>query len=620
MPALPPELGFLTQRLSRAELLACARAAARLRVSPARQAIASGLIDESAYYSALATALGLTFLAQPPELVPGGSYGAILREGVALCAGPGRHRLVVAPEDGALHRLIEAGPRQRDDVAVTTPRALAQALRLANAGNLARHVAGCDSAGLARVSARTGASRSQQIAAGLVMASLSVWGALAPLATFFSVAALLGPAFLALITLRLAALFEPPGPDLWQRHGWRLDDSRLPVYTVAVPLYREEAVLDQLLAALSALDYPAAKLDILLLVEADDLGLRHALAQQALPPQIGVVIVPAGAPRTKPRALNLALLEARGTLFAIYDAEDIPDPQQLRRAAAGFLRGPARLACLQAHLVIIHQGEGLLPALFALEYAALFEVLNPGLIQLGLPILLGGTSNHFRTQALRAVGGWDAWNVTEDADIGLRLLRAGLEIADLPSATREEAPLALRAWLKQRARWMKGYMQTSVTHLQDVPLLLRELGLASTLAFIVLAPCAVLSALFYPLFLGMAVAACSGIGTWPEEGSVSWLIVTFAMTIAAFGLLAMLAPAALGALRRGSPGLLRYLPVLPFYYALISVAAWIALYEYAARRFTWNKTMHGSARIGARSPVRGAAAIPQPPRPAAARY
>lgn len=616
---LPPELALLASRDCPAgPLAACASAAARLGVSPARQAIASGLVDDAGYYRALAGALGLDFLAQPPALASGGSYGAILREGVALTAGRGRHRLVVAPEDGALHRLLREGPRHRRDVAVTTPRALAQALRAANARHLARHAAGCDQAGLGRISARTGSSRGQRVAAGLLVACLSFWGTLAPLETFFSVAAVLGPVFLALITLRLAALFEPPAPDLWQRYGWRVDDSRLPVYTVAVPLYREEAVLDQLVAALSALDYPRAKLDILLLLEADDLVLRQALAGKALPVQVSIVTVPAGAPRTKPRALNLALLEARGALFTIFDAEDIPDPQQLRRAAACFLRAPPSLACLQAHLVISHQGEGLLPALFALEYAALFEVLNPGLIGLGLPILLGGTSNHFRTQALRAVGGWDAWNVTEDADIGLRLVRAGYHLADLPSATREEAPLALRAWLKQRARWMKGYIQTSVTHLQAPLRLLREIGPASTLAFLVLAPGTVLSALFYPLFMGAAAAAWCGMAAWPAAGSSAWLTLTVAVAVAGFGLPAMLAPAALGALRCGSPHLLRYLPILPFYYALASVAAWIALYEYLARRFAWSKTMHGAARIGARRAITDAAAIPQPPRPAVA--
>ncbi|KQU55007.1 hypothetical protein ASG72_05255 [Bosea sp. Leaf344] len=618
---LPPELALLTgHHGTRRDLAGCACAAARLGVSPARQAIVSGLVDETGYYMCLARRLGLDFLERPPSLAPGGSYDAIRRQGVALAAEGGRHRLIVAPEDAALRRLLLAGPRRRGDVAVTTPRALTEALRAANAPRLARHLAGCDRAGLARASARTGSSLGQRIAAGLLVAVLSFLGTLAPLATFFSLAALLGPLFLALITLRLAAAFEAPEPDLWTRHGWRLDDARLPVYTVAVPLYREEAVLDQLLAALAALDYPPAKLDILLLIEADDLVLRQALARKPLPPQIAILTVPPGAPRTKPRALNLALLEARGSLLAIFDAEDIPDPQQLRRAAARFLRAPASLACLQAHLVIADQGEGTLGALFALEYAALFEVLNPGLIRLGLPILLGGTSNHFRTEALREVGGWDAWNVTEDADIGLRLARAGYQLADLPCATAEEPPAALRAWFRQRARWLKGYIQTSVTHLHDPRRLLRELGLASSLAVLVLAPGAVLSALVYPVFLGAALAVWSAGGDWPAAGSLRWLVLTLSVAVAGFGLLAMLVPAVLGAKRRNASRLLPYVPLLPLYYALLSIAAWIALYEYVDRRFVWNKTMHGAARLGARNRIRDAAAIPPPPRPAGARY
>lgn len=384
--------------------------------------------------------------------------------------------------------------------------------------------------------------------------------------------------------------------DLWRTHRWRGDDSRLPVYTVAVPLYREEAVLRQLVKALSALDYPAAKLDIRLLIEADDAGMRAALADLAPPAHFSVVIVPPGAPRTKPRALNLALLEARGTLFTIYDAEDVPDPQQLRLAAARFQRAPAELACLQARLVIDHPKEGLLPALFALEYAGLFEVLNPGLLRIPLPIMLGGTSNHFRTVALRMVGGWDAWNVTEDADLGLRLVRAGYRIGDLPSNTREEAPLTVPAWLKQRSRWIKGYIQTLVTHSRAPLTLFREAGIPATLTFLSLALGTVVAALGYPVFVVAAVLAFQDGSLLTPINQIGSLTSTIALTIMITGSIAMFAPPALGALRSGAPALLMLVPLLPLYYALVSVAAWLALYEYFANRFAWNKTMHGLAR------------------------
>lgn len=619
---LPVELAFLTRHgLPPSVLTDVAETSWRNRTEPVREAIARGLIDETRFYQALAAEMGVAFVAQPPPLRSGGRHEAILRQSIAPTDGHARFRFILAPEGPALRQMIEAGPRNRDDIAVTTPRRFADALRLSNAGALAEQAAGLDAAGLVRDSARTGASRGQLVAGGSGIAIAAVGGVFAPFETFFALALLLGPLFLGLILLRLAAAIERTAPDLWRSHRWRIDDARLPVYTVAVPLYRELAVLRQLTDALDALDYPAAKLDIRLLIEADDTAMRDALAQMALPPQFSVTVVPPGFPRTKLRALNLALLEARGAFFTIFDAEDIPDPQQLRMAAARFLGGPKELGCLQARLVIDHAEEGVLPGLFALEYAGLFEVLNPGLLQFQLPIMLGGTSNHFRTEALRAVGGWDAWNVTEDADLGFRLVRAGYRIGDLPSNTREEAPLTLPAWLKQRSRWIKGYIQTLVTHSRAPLRLMREAGIAATLAFLSLVFGTVATALGYPAFAVAALIAYWDGSLFAPVGTTATVTSTIALGVWLLGSVALFAPPVVGALRRGAPGLLLLVPLLPLYYALVSVAAWMALYDYFNRRFAWNKTEHGLARQ--RAPVAEAtsdAAIPPPPAPEAARY
>ncbi|AMJ62280.1 glycosyltransferase family 2 protein [Bosea sp. PAMC 26642] len=367
-------------------------------------------------------------------------------------------------------------------------------------------------------------------------------------------------------------------------------------------------------------DYPPAKLDIRLLVEEDDAGLRAALLRFGLPAHVATVIVPPGAPRTKPRALNLALLEARGTLFTIFDAEDIPEPRQLRLAAARFLNAPSELACLQARLVIDNPGDGPLPALFALEYAGLFEVINPGLLRCQLPIMLGGTSNHFRTEAVRAVGGWDAWNVTEDADLALRLARAGYRMDDLPSRTWEEAPITLSAWFRQRSRWIKGYIQTLVTHLRDPVTLLREAGIVPTLTFLALALGSVFTALGYPVFAAALVVAWHDGSFLRPDGPVGSLASALALVVSVSGVFALFLPPALGALRHGAPRLLLWLPLLPLYYGLVSIAAWIALYDYVRRPHAWNKTTHGLKRSSTYRPLTDAAAIPLPPRPAAARY
>lgn len=597
--ALPIEIAFLAQHgVPPSALRAAASRAARIGVDPAREVIASGLVSEAGFYRALAAELGLPFHPGELRFRPGGVFGAILREGVAIVAeerAARPFRFALAPAGPALRRMLEAGPRHRPDIAVMTPGAFASALRRANARPLAHRLAGTDDTGRGRLSARDGGSLAQWLVAGASSGTAFASGSLAPFETMIVMACLAWPVFLAVSFLRMSALFAPQPADLWRSHRWRIDDGRLPVYTVAIPLFREERVLPKLIAALSALDYPAAKLDIRLLVEEEDAGLRKALARYVLPPCFSVVVVPDGKPRTKPRALNLALAEARGELFTIFDAEDVPDPQQLRQAAARFLRLPPDVACLQAHLVIDNAGDGWLQKMFALEYAGLFDVVNPGLLRSGLPILLGGTSNHFRTSALRVVGGWDAWNVTEDADIGVRMVRAGYRMADLASGTLEEAPDTLSAWVKQRTRWFKGYVQTAVSHLRRPLALLGEAGWVATLSVLTLSLGTVVAALFYPLFpLTLLVTLILGL-TVPETGAGNLLLV-MALSVALTGSVAIVAPPALGAIRRGAWELLLWLPLLPVYYLLVSVAAWLALLEYARAPFRWNKTMHGFAR------------------------
>lgn len=597
---LPAEIAFLAAHgVPPGALHEAAAHAARIGVSPARQVLASGLVTERAFYCALAQHKGLCFAPEAPALQPGGEVAAIQREGVARARARDDSplRFVVAPPPGpALRHFLAADLPGRTDLVLVTPATLAAELRRSNAGALARQAAWLDETGVARFSARTGSNRLQKILAHILVGGLAFLATFAPVPTMVAVALALGPLFFGAVLLRLAALLEPAAADLWRDHRWQIDDSRLPVYTVAVPLFGEEAVLDQSLAALSALDYPPAKLDIRILVEEVDWGMRRAIAARTLPPFMQVVIVPRGAPQTKPRALNLALAEARGSLFTIFDAEDVPDPRQLRLAAARFLRSDEELACLQAHLVIDNTEDGWLAGCFALEYAGLFDVFNPGLLRCGLPIMLGGTSNHFRTQALRRVGGWDPWNVTEDADIGFRLMRAGGRMADLPSHTLEEAPHTPRAWLKQRTRWLKGYLQTLISHLLQPRRLLREAGFTATATFLVLTLGTLLGTLGYPVFIVATVAAWLD-GTLLSPGDpFALLLSSLALTLTGTGLCVLFLVPALGAWRRGAPGLWRCLPLLPIYYLMVSFAAWLALHEYLDRRFAWNKTAHGLAR------------------------
>jgi len=239
-----------------------------------------------------------------------------------------------------------------------------------------------------------------------------------------------------------------------------IERRRLPIYTVLVPLYREANIVPQLAESLRRLEYPAAKLDCKLVVEEDDQETREAARAAAADGFFDVIVVPKGEPRTKPRACNYGLQFARGEFLVIYDAEDRPEPDQLKKALHAFDAGPPELACVQARLNFFNARECWITRMFALDYSLWFDFLLPGLDRLHIPMPLGGTSNHFKVDALRAIYGWDPFNVTEDADLGIRLARLGLRVKTLDSTTYEEATNTAGNWLRQRTRWLKGYMQT----------------------------------------------------------------------------------------------------------------------------------------------------------------
>lgn len=367
-----------------------------------------------------------------------------------------------------------------------------------------------------------------------------------------------------------------------------LADEALPAYSIIAPLYREGDIAADLVAALAALDYPRDRLQVIIVLESDDAETWNALAALPLPTFFEVLAAPPGQPRTKPRACNVALERASGALLTIYDAEDRPDPGQLREAAARFAAAPPRLACLQAPLRI-DPDRRLLPAQFALEYAAQFEVMLPALARLGAPFPLGGTSNHFQIAALRAVGGWDAWNVTEDADLGFRLAAEGYTMDLLDAPTHEPAPGALAAWIPQRARWVKGYMQTFGVQSRDLP----HWRTGAAASFAVTLGAAILAAFVHgPLvawaIVAMALGLASGGAPWlsPWDGGLlaaGWIIAAFA--------------GAVGLRRAGGPLRVRDLLFLPFYWPLHSLAAAAALVQLLWRPFHWDKTPH-SPRSG----------------------
>lgn len=371
-------------------------------------------------------------------------------------------------------------------------------------------------------------------------------------------------------------------------------EAILPRYSVLVPLFREAAVLPHLIGALDALDYPRDRLEIILVLEADDEG-TCAVAAQLAPAHFRRLLVPAGGPRTKPKALNYALPSATGSFLVVYDGEDRPAPDQLRVVLAGFAAAP-EFACLQARLSFWNRTENWLTRVFALEYALWFDLMLPGLHRLGAPFPLGGTSNHFRTQVLREVGGWDPFNVTEDADLGLRLFRLGYQVGLAPSTTYEEAPWQLGNWLRQRSRWMKGYAQTLLVHGRDLGEMWRRAGSAGCLQALLFVGGTIGLNLVNPLLLLLGL--CDRLLALISQTTLlpGPLIAAVACGNLAVGL-SLVVMTALAGRRRGWTRVATDALSVPVYWLLMSLATYRALIDLVRRPFHWHKTEHGVTRL-----------------------
>ncbi|MEI8177988.1 glycosyltransferase family 2 protein [Aestuariivirga sp.] len=460
-------------------------------------------------------------------------------------------------------------------------------------------------AGLARrwpmFSARGGVTAAQVLAFVALLAVFGAAGLVLPGRLFLaSVSAVSGISFLGVVALRLLCLMPPvkrarPALREIAAEDW-------PVYSILVPLFREVAVLPQLMTALRQLSYPAAKLDIKLILEEEDILMQRAVAALPLEAHFEVIIVPASLPQTKPRALNYALQFCRGELLTIYDAEDVPERDQLQKAARRFAAAPRELACLQAQLTFYNENENWLTRQFTAEYATLFGELLPMLANHNLPLPLGGTSNHFRMDVLRSVGAWDPYNVTEDADLGLRLARLGYDTGVLDSFTFEEANTRLGNWIRQRARWLKGFLMTWLVHMREPERLMREMGPSGFWAAQVLTLGVFASVLLHPLCMAATVVLWVIYPTFPRDAGAVFLLlsgINLSVLVAGYAISITLTRRAL--LKHGVAGAHVTLATMPLYWILMSFAAWLALWQFFTRPFHWNKTEHGLSSV---QPVR----------------
>jgi cellulose synthase/poly-beta-1,6-N-acetylglucosamine synthase-like glycosyltransferase len=454
-------------------------------------------------------------------------------------------------------------------------------------------------------------------AIGLSVAGLTVLAglALAPGATLLALSAIMGFFYLGNLLFRGVLVLAGAGRG-WQAEdralaeaAARLTEAELPSVSILVPMFREPEVLPILVHALRQLDYPAAKLDIKIVLEEGDAATIEAAQSLDLEGVFEIVVVPPSRPQTKPKACNYALQFARGEMLVVYDAEDKPEPDQLRKVVAAFRRGGPDLACVQCRLNYYNARENWLTRMFTLDYSLWFDLMLPGLERLGAPIPLGGTSNHFRTQVLRDLHAWDPFNVTEDADLGIRLTQKGWRVAVIDSTTYEEANCDVGNWIRQRSRWIKGYMQTFLVHTRRPLALLRAVGPLGLLAFVFFVGGTALSGVLNPIFWTILLVFAllpDGYGSDflpPTLASVA--IINLVAGNGLFIWLTMLAP-----LRR------RWLDLAPLgltvvaYWALMSAAAWKALWQLVSRPFYWEKTRHGLSRHVAAELARVRAARP----------
>ena len=371
-----------------------------------------------------------------------------------------------------------------------------------------------------------------------------------------------------------------------------LDEEDLPIYTILVPLYHEADVLPRLVEGLKGLDYPTEKLDVLLLLEEDDYDTIRAARALDLPPSFRTVKTPAEHPRTKPKACNLGLGLARGEFLVIYDAEDRPEPDQLRKAFLGFQNVGPEVVCIQAKLNFYNQRQNLLTRLFTTDYSVWFDLMLPGIDYIQAPIPLGGTSNHFKVSKLRELLGWDPYNVTEDCDLGVRLAMHGYRTRVLDSTTWEEACSNLGFWIKQRSRWVKGYVQTYLVHLRRPASHVRTLGIGRTVAFHLIIGgtfvCLLVNPIYWILTSAWFIFRWEGLSALFPFPLILWgLVCLFA------GNFLFVYSTVLATYQRGYYDLVKHCLLAPGYWVLASVGAWKGFLQLITRPSYWEKTKHG---------------------------
>lgn len=590
---------FFHPRLTCHQLKIAQQAALLNGTDVGEELIHLGFIETDLHYRHLAKTLGIDYLPriEPDKVLPSKMLDVLLRrQGPMRYAYNDRIVILLSPkisDAGLLKRQLAQFPSLKDRIVIAAPEAIKQGAWSYKPEERLQKTLYQLLEYDPQMSAKQVLSAPQSFIIGLLLAVLVFVTFSASDRLINLVHCLMALLFFNFNLLKLASIFMNSGSDRAQSSP--LSRKSLPIYTILVALYQEEDVVKQLIRALSRMDWPSGKLDIKLICEQDDPATIKALQRLKLGQQFEIVIVPKLGPRTKPKALQYALQGARGEFVTVYDAEDIPHPKQLIEAYACFQTSSEQLACLQAPLVIANSQAGWLPSLFALEYAGLFRKLLPMLASLQLPVQLGGTSNHFRTNALHAVGGWDPYNVTEDADLGIRLHRHQYRTAVLQHPTFEHAPEEFGVWLRQRTRWLKGWMQTWLVLMRQPTVAWKNLGMSGFLTLQILSGGMLAAVLVHPfaylfVFTHTLMASLYGIDHLPVF--VLWLIVIDSFNLLAgyviFGFAGW--RAFIAGEKKGFQQ--KWFCVIPIYWLMMSLAGWRAFYQLFANVHLWEKTPH----------------------------
>jgi len=375
-----------------------------------------------------------------------------------------------------------------------------------------------------------------------------------------------------------------------------INDDELPIYTILLPVYKEDKLIKKLIWNLQSIDYPREKLDIKLVIEEDDDKTLNAVRNLDFPAIFEVIVVPFHMPKTKPKACNYALHFAKGKYLTIYDAEDIPDTDQLKKVVALFNKLPEEYICIQSALNYFNRNENFLTRMFTLEYSYWFDYMLPGLDTLDIPIPLGGTSNHFKLENLVELGAWDPFNVTEDADLGVRAYAKGYKVAIVNSTTYEEANNEPFNWIRQRSRWIKGYMQTYLVHMRNPVALWRKLGWKGFLGFSFFIGATPLTFLVYPLLLAIFIAYLVF-----DLSTIRTLFPDWVLFMSIFNLMVgnilMIYVNMMAVFKRRFYELILFAIANPIYWLMHSVAAYMGFYELIVKPFYWQKTNHGISKV-----------------------